>query len=56
MFTAGGEFFLPADKVQVKYEMLRAHVVEDGRSPAPPRRTGIRGRRSIWAGAFHRRG
>ena len=31
LFTGGGEFFLPADKVQVKYEMLRAHVV-DGQS------------------------
>jgi transposase len=28
LFTRGGEFFLPADKVQVKYEMLRAHVVD----------------------------
>lgn len=27
LFTEGG-FFLSADKVQVKYEMLRAHVVE----------------------------
>ncbi len=27
LFTAGGEFFLAADKVQVKYEMLRAHLV-----------------------------
>ena len=30
LFAAGG-FFLAADKVQVKYEMLRAHAV-DGRS------------------------
>ena len=30
LFTTGGEFFLAADKVQVKYEMLRAHLV-DGR-------------------------
>jgi hypothetical protein len=28
LFTAGGEFFLPQDKVQVKYEMLRAHLVD----------------------------
>lgn len=28
LFTGGGEFFLPSDKVQVKYEMLRAHVVD----------------------------
>lgn len=28
LFTGGGEFFLPADKVQVKYEMLRAHLVD----------------------------
>jgi transposase len=27
LFTNGGDFFLPADKVQVKYEMLRAHLV-----------------------------
>ncbi len=27
LFTSGG-FFLPADKVQVKYEMLRAHLAE----------------------------
>src|SRR6266581_7693787 len=30
LFTAGAEFFLAADKVQVKYEMLRAHLA-DGR-------------------------
>jgi hypothetical protein len=30
LFTAGSEFFLAADKVQVKYEMLRAHLA-DGR-------------------------
>lgn len=28
LFTSGGGFFLPADKVQVKYEMLRAHLVD----------------------------
>jgi transposase len=28
LFTAGGEFFLAADKVQVKYEMLRQHLVD----------------------------
>ena len=28
LFTHGGGFFLPADKVQVKYEMLRAHAVD----------------------------
>jgi phage tail tape-measure protein len=28
LFTSGGEFFLAADKVQVKYEMLRAHLVD----------------------------
>ena len=28
LFTGGGGFFLPADKVQVKYEMLRAHLVD----------------------------
>ena len=30
LFTTGAGFFLAADKVQVKYEMLRAHLV-DGR-------------------------
>ena len=28
LFTAGPAFFLAADKLQVKYEMLRAHVVD----------------------------
>lgn len=28
LFRTGNPFFLPADKVQVKYEMLRAHVVD----------------------------
>jgi hypothetical protein len=28
LFTAGGEFFLAADKVQLKYEMLRAHLAD----------------------------
>jgi hypothetical protein len=28
LFTAGGEFFLAADKVQVKYEMLRSHLAD----------------------------
>ena len=28
LFIAGGGFFLAEDKVQVKYEMLRAHVVD----------------------------
>jgi transposase len=27
VFATGGPFFFPADKVQVKYEMLRAHFV-----------------------------
>jgi transposase len=31
LFTSGGGFFLAEDKVQVKYEMLRAHLV-DGHS------------------------
>lgn len=31
LFVAGDPFFLAADKLQVKYEMLRAHVV-DGQS------------------------
>lgn len=28
LFAAGGDFFLTADKVQVKYEMLRRHLVD----------------------------
>src|ERR1700738_4725266 len=28
LFSAGSPVFLPADKVQAKYEMLRAHVVD----------------------------
>ena len=28
LFSGGGEFFLAADKVQVKYEMLRAHLAD----------------------------
>ena len=28
LFTGGSGFFLAADKVQVKYEMLRARLVE----------------------------
>ena len=28
LFSTGAGFFLAADKVQVKYEMLRAHVVD----------------------------
>jgi len=28
LFNSGISFFLAADKVQVKYEMLRAHIVE----------------------------
>ena len=30
LFSSGG-FFLPADKVQVKYEMLRAHLAGHSR-------------------------
>jgi transposase len=29
LFTTGAGFFLAEDKVQVKYEMLRAHLVEE---------------------------
>jgi hypothetical protein len=28
LFITGGDFFLAADKVQVKYEMLRQHLVD----------------------------
>lgn len=29
LFTGGSDFFVASDKVQVKYEMLRAHLVDD---------------------------
>jgi transposase len=29
LFAGGSRFFLASDKVQVKYEMLRAHLVDD---------------------------
>ena len=29
LFTGESDFFLASDKVQVKYEMLRAHLVDD---------------------------
>jgi len=29
LFVSGGPFFFALDKVQVKYEMLRAHLVDD---------------------------
>jgi hypothetical protein len=29
LFTGGSGFFLASDKVQVKYEMLRAHLVDE---------------------------
>jgi hypothetical protein len=48
LFTGGGDFFLPQDKVQVKYEMLRAHLVDGRRSPTLRRLTATRGRRSTW--------
>ena len=32
LFAAGGDFFLAAYKVQVKYEMLRRHLVEPNRA------------------------
>ena len=42
-------FFLPADKVQVKYEMLRAHLVDGSAGDRRPRRRmATRGRRSTW--------
>ena len=47
-FDGRNSFFLAEDKVQVKYEMLRAHVVDGASATVLPRPTGTRGRRSIW--------
>jgi len=47
LFDGSRPFFLAADKVQVKYEMLRAHVVDGKASRRPRQSTATRVRRSI---------
>jgi transposase len=56
-FRAHPEFFLAADKVQVKYEMLRAHVV-DGRAVTEAAAAHGYSRASFYLvrGAFERAG
>lgn len=53
LFSDDGPFFLAADKIQVKYEMLRAHVV-DGVSVSAAARTHGYSRASFYviANAF----
>ena len=54
-FVERPEFFAAFDKVQVKYEMLRAHLVEgDTVDGGGGRRTATRARRSTWSRARSR--
>lgn len=57
VFDGPGGFFLPADKVQVKYEMLRAHQL-DGVTAAAAAATHGYSRASFYlvAAAFDQRG
>ena len=57
VFDDSGGFFLPADKVQVKYEMLRAHLV-DGVTAVAAAATHGYSRASFYlvAAAFEQRG
>ena len=48
LFTAGSGFFLASDKVQVKYEMLRAHWSTACLWPKLLRHMVIRGLRTTW--------
>ena len=57
LFTASGDFFLPVDKVQVKYEMLRAHAVDGVSATAAAAGHGYsRAAFYLVAGAFERAG
>ena len=57
LFTAPGDFFLAADKVQVKYEMLRAHAVDGVSATAAAAGHGYsRAAFYLVAGAFERAG
>ena len=57
VFVSGGPFFLPADKVQVKYEMLRAHAVDGDTVTAAARSHGYsRAEFYLVAAAFEETG
>lgn len=57
LFQAADPFFLAADKVQVKYEMLRAHVVEGDTVTAAARSHGYsRAEFYLVAAAFQEAG
>jgi len=57
LFTAPGDFFLAADKVQVKYEMLRAHAVDGVSATAAAAAHGYsRAAFYLVSGAFERTG
>ena len=57
LFTTPGGFFLPVDKVQVKYEMLRAHAVDGMSATAAAAAHGYsRAAFYLVAGAFDRAG
>ena len=57
VFDDPGGFFLPADKVQVKYEMLRAHLVDGAAAAAAARSHGYsRASFYVVAAAFDERG
>ena len=57
LFAASGDFFLPVDKVQVKYEMLRAHAVDGVSATAAAAAHGYsRAAFYLVAGAFERAG
>ena len=57
LFTAPGDFFLAADKVQVKYEMLRAHAVDGVSATAAAAAHGYsRAAFYLVSGAFERAG
>ena len=50
LFTGTSPFFLALDKVQVKYEMLRAHVVEGSTITDAARRPWLLARRVLPSG------
>lgn len=57
LFLSGTPFFLPLDKVQVKYEMLRAHAVEGLHVPRAAEEHGYsRPAFYLIAAAFEERG
>ena len=48
LFVSDNPFFFALDKVQVKYEMLRAHLVDGLPSWMPPANMATRARPSTW--------